>query len=83
MRERVEFHQTVYFRPSPSRTPSARGGSPHILSWVTEVATRALKAVWYQKWFVHRVGIPVEQQATYHDGFSLTLTKFDGTTVTI
>ena len=29
-------------------------GSPHILSLVTEVATRALKAVWYQKWSVHR-----------------------------
>lgn len=29
-------------------------GQPHILSLVTEVATRALKAVWFQKWFVHR-----------------------------
>ena len=29
-------------------------GGPHILSLVAEVATRALKAVWYQKWFVHR-----------------------------
>ncbi len=29
-------------------------GGPHILSLVTEVATRALKAVWYQKWSVHR-----------------------------
>jgi hypothetical protein len=29
-------------------------GGPHILSLVTEAATRALKAVWYQKWFVHR-----------------------------
>jgi hypothetical protein len=29
-------------------------GGPHILSLVTEVATRALKAVWYQKWQVHR-----------------------------
>lgn len=29
-------------------------GGPHILSLVTEVATRALKAVWHQKWFVHR-----------------------------
>lgn len=29
-------------------------GGPHILSLVCEVATRALKAVWYQKWFVHR-----------------------------
>jgi hypothetical protein len=29
-------------------------GSPHLLVAVTEVATRALKAVWHQKWFVHR-----------------------------
>ena len=27
---------------------------PHIITLVTEVATRALKAVWYQKWKVHR-----------------------------
>ena len=27
---------------------------PHIITLVTEVATRALKAVWYQKWRVHR-----------------------------
>lgn len=29
-------------------------GGPHILTLVTEVATRALQTVWYQKWFVHR-----------------------------
>lgn len=29
-------------------------GGAHVLSLVTEVATRALKAVWFQKWFVHR-----------------------------
>ena len=29
-------------------------GGPQILSLVTEVATRALKVVWQQKWFVHR-----------------------------
>ena len=29
-------------------------GSPHLLSLVTEVASRALKAVWFQKWYVHR-----------------------------
>lgn len=29
-------------------------GPPHVLSLVTEVATRALKGVWYQKWFLHR-----------------------------
>ena len=32
----------------------AEWGGPHILSLVTEVATRALKAIWFQKWFVHR-----------------------------
>ncbi len=29
-------------------------GGPHIAALMTEVSTRALKAVWYQKWFVHR-----------------------------
>jgi hypothetical protein len=29
-------------------------GEPNIASLVAEVASRALKAVWYQKWFVHR-----------------------------
>jgi hypothetical protein len=39
-----------------SRTQDGFGtfGAPHILSLVTEVATRALKAVWFQKWGVHR-----------------------------
>jgi hypothetical protein len=29
-------------------------GGPQVLTLVTEVATRALKAVWFQKWGVHR-----------------------------
>jgi hypothetical protein len=29
-------------------------GPPAIAAAVAEIATRALKAVWYQKWFVHR-----------------------------
>ena len=29
-------------------------GGPHIQSLLTEVASRALKAAWFQKWFVHR-----------------------------
>lgn len=40
------------------RRTSQRGfgtfGGPHVLSFLTEVSTRALKAVWHQKWFVHR-----------------------------
>lgn len=46
-----------YVKPHPDeKTQIGFGtfGGPHILSLVTEVATRALKAVWYQKWFVHR-----------------------------
>jgi hypothetical protein len=40
-----------------SRTQAGFGtfGSPHMKTMVAEVATRALKAIWYQKWFVHRV----------------------------
>ena len=29
-------------------------GGPHVLVLLTEVATRALKTVWHQKWYVHR-----------------------------
>ncbi len=41
-------------------------GGPHILSLVTEVATRALKAVWYQKWYVHRRLRPEEFGGRIH-----------------
>jgi hypothetical protein len=39
-----------------SRTQIGFGtfGGPHFLSLVPEVAARALKAAWFQKWFVHR-----------------------------
>lgn len=39
-----------------SRTQSAFGtfGNPYIASLLCSVAKPALKAVWYQKWFVHR-----------------------------
>ena len=40
--------------PSKRMKAFATFDGPHILSLATEVATRALKAVWYQKWFVHR-----------------------------
>jgi hypothetical protein len=45
-------------------------GGPHILSLVTEVATRALKAVWYQKWFVHRRLRPEELGGRIHNHLS-------------
>lgn len=47
--------------PLPIGTPGARAqvafgtlGGPDILTLVCEAATRALHAVWFQKWFVHR-----------------------------
>jgi len=42
-------------------------GAPHIATLVTEVATRALKAAWFQKWFVHRRLRPEEFGARVHN----------------
>ena len=39
---------------SRTQTGFVEFGAPHIMSLVTEVATRALKAQWFQKWWVHR-----------------------------
>ncbi len=41
-------------------------GGPHIATLLCEVSTRALKAVWYQKWFVHRRLRPEVQAARVH-----------------
>lgn len=46
-----------YQVPNPgSATEAGFGtfGNPHVATLVAEVATRALKAQWFQKWFVHR-----------------------------
>jgi hypothetical protein len=39
---------------SPTETGFVTFGPPHAVTLVTEVLTRALQAVWFQKWFVHR-----------------------------
>ena len=51
-----------------SRTQTGFGtfGPPHFASLLAEVATRALKAVWYQKWFVHRTLRPEEFGGLVH-----------------
>jgi hypothetical protein len=41
-------------------------GGPYIATILTEVATRALKAVWFQKWFVHRRLRPEEFGGAIH-----------------
>jgi membrane-associated phospholipid phosphatase len=40
--------------PSNRMKAFATFGGPHILSLMTEIASKALKAVWHQKWYVHR-----------------------------
>ena len=39
---------------SPTQDGFGTFGGPHIATILAEMATRALKAVWFQKWFVHR-----------------------------
>jgi hypothetical protein len=43
---------------SRTRSAFASFGGPHVLSMVTEVATRGLKAVWRHKWMHHRRARP-------------------------
>jgi hypothetical protein len=41
-------------------------GNPHFLCLLAEVAGRALKAVWYSKWFVHRTLRPEDFAGLVH-----------------
>jgi membrane-associated phospholipid phosphatase len=54
------------YRYSANQTGFGTYGGPHVLSLVTEVATRALKAVWFQKWYVHRRLRPEEFGGRVH-----------------
>lgn len=42
-------------------------GSPYFAAMVPEASTRALKTVWYQKWFVHRRLRPEEYGGRLHN----------------
>ncbi len=39
---------------NPTQDGFGTFGGPHLATLLCEVSTRALKSVWYQKWFVHR-----------------------------
>ena len=39
---------------NPTQDGFGTFGGPHVATLLCEVSTRALKAVWFQKWFVHR-----------------------------
>ena len=42
------------YQNNPTQDGFGTFGGPHIATLLCEVSTRALKAVWFQKWFVHR-----------------------------
>jgi hypothetical protein len=48
------FDEGNPYNGNPSQIGFGTFGGPHIATLLCEVSTRALKAVWYQKWFVHR-----------------------------
>lgn len=48
------FDEGNPYRDSLNQAGFSTFGGPHVAALMCEVATRALKAVWYQKWAVHR-----------------------------
>ena len=50
----VPFDSGNPYNNSATQAGFATFGGPHIATLLCEVSTRALKAVWNQKWFVHR-----------------------------
>jgi hypothetical protein len=51
---------------NPTQSGFGTWGTPHLKTLVAEVAQRALKAVWYVKWFVHRHLRPEEYGGLVH-----------------
>jgi hypothetical protein len=54
------------YNGNPTQDGFGTFGGPHIATLLCEVSTRALKAVWFQKWFVHRRLRPEVQAARVH-----------------
>jgi hypothetical protein len=54
------------YKFNPTQDGFGTFGGPHIATVLCEVATRALKSVWYQKWFVHRRLRPEAHAARVH-----------------
>ncbi len=55
---------------SKTQTGFGTFGTPHFKALIAEVATRALKAVWYQKWYVHRHLRPEAYGGLVHNALS-------------
>lgn len=63
----VPFDKNNPYEKSRTQISFGSFGPPHIAALVCEVATRALKAVWFQKWFVHRRLRPEEFAGRIHN----------------
>lgn len=65
------------YNGNPTQEGFGTFGGPHIATLLCEVSTRALKSVWYQKWFVHRRLRPeefagrVERNRTHPGSFDI------------
>jgi hypothetical protein len=51
---RIAFDRTNPYQSSHVQRGFGTFGEPHVASALCAVTTKALKAVWFQKWFVHR-----------------------------
>lgn len=51
----VPVNQGNPYKNSTNQVGFATFGGPHIATLIAEVCSRALKAIWFQKWNVHRV----------------------------
>jgi hypothetical protein len=60
------FNSSNPYLGSKTQSPFVTFGIPHILTLLAEVTTRAFKAIWYQKWFVHRTTRPEEFGGLVH-----------------
>jgi hypothetical protein len=54
MKHDVPLNPGNPYEKSLTQEGFATFGGPHVLSLLGEVSNRALKAVWYHKWYVHR-----------------------------
>jgi hypothetical protein len=64
---KVPFNPGNPYLTSTNQSGVQTFGPQHILDLLGEVSNRALKAMWYQKWFVHRALRPVAYGGLVHN----------------
>jgi hypothetical protein len=63
----ASFDPANPYRTSPAQTGFSTFGAPHVLDMLAKVTNHALKACWYQKWYVHRRVRPEEFSGAVHN----------------